>query len=74
MTPRRAECLRLIREWWSAYGESPTRSELGRAMGITRVSAHLLVRGLERSGDVVVFPGVWRNIEPTGGDAAIRAL
>ena len=63
MTPRQEQALAAIRDWWAAYGESPTRTELGRALGITKVSAHLLVRSLERAGKVIVHPGIWRNIE-----------
>ena len=55
--------LRAIRAHWRAFGEAPTRAELGRALGITRVSAHLLVRKLQRDGLVLVEPGRWRNVE-----------
>lgn len=61
---RQADCLRVIRNHWRAYGEAPTRAELGRALGITAVSAHLLVQKLERDGLVRVTPGTWRNVEP----------
>ena len=53
MTPRQEQALAAIRDWWAAYGESPTRTELGRTLGITKVSAPLLVRSLERAGKVV---------------------
>ena len=48
---------------WSAFGEAPTRVELGKAMGITPVSAHLLVGKLARDGLVVVAPRKHRNVE-----------
>lgn len=64
-TQRQTECLEAIRRHWTAYGKSPTRTEVGRAMGITKVSAHLLIDKLERSGLVVTHPGCWRNIELT---------
>lgn len=59
---RQAECLRAIRRHWRAYQCSPTRAELGRELGITKVSAHLLVTKLEAAGHVVTLPGGWRNI------------
>ncbi len=63
MTPRQQQALDAIRAHWRAYSESPTRAELGRALGITAVSAHLLVRGLQRAGRVVVAPRVHRGID-----------
>lgn len=65
---RQAECLRAIRRYWRANQISPTRSELGRELGITRVSAHLLVAKLEASGHVATIPGGWRNIVLKRGD------
>ena len=62
---RQAACLRVIRQHWRRYGESPTRGEIGAALGITKVSAHLLVQKLARDGLVRVTPGTWRNVEPT---------
>ena len=62
---RQDECLAVIVNHWRAYHEAPTRSEIGRAMGITRVSAHLLIAKLEAAGRVTTTPGYWRNVEPT---------
>jgi DNA-binding MarR family transcriptional regulator len=39
-----------------------SRSELGARMGITRVSAHLLINKLEKAGFVTRVPGTWRNV------------
>ena len=60
---RQAAALRAIRQHWNAYGESPTRTELGKVLGITPVSAHLLVGKLARDGLVVVAPRKHRNVE-----------
>ena len=60
---RQQAALRAIRAHWQAFNEAPTRSELGRALGITRVSAHLLVKKLARDGLVHVEPGKHRNVE-----------
>jgi len=63
-TPRQREALAAIRAHWRAYSEAPTRTELGAALGgITRVSAHLLVRSLADRGLVHVEPGRHRNVE-----------
>lgn len=62
-TPRQQDCLAAIRAWWANFHESPTRAELGRALGINKVSAHLLVTKLEAAGHVTTHPGMWRNIE-----------
>ena len=61
--PRQLEALNAIRAHWRAYGEAPTRTELGKALGVTKVSAHLLVRRLQQAGLVVVTPGMHRNVE-----------
>lgn len=71
MSARQDDCLREIRAWWAAYGKSPTRTELGKRLGITKVSAHLLVDRLESAGLVVTHPGVWRNIEVTDAGAKV---
>ncbi len=65
MPPRQRQCLDAIRAHWRAFGEAPTRAELGRALGITAVSAHLLVKKLAAAGHVVLAPRVHRNVEPT---------
>lgn len=45
---------------------SPTRSEIGRHLGITRESAHLLVNKLIAAGLVGRFRGIgWRNLYAT---------
>lgn len=61
---RQYECLTLIRTACRT-GQPPTRSELGAAMGITKVSAHLLVNKLREKGFVVLTHTGWRNVEPT---------
>ena len=61
--PRQRAALQAISEHWRAFGESPTRVELGRALGISAVSAHLLVGKLSRDGLVVVSPKLHRSIE-----------
>lgn len=60
---RQLDALNAIRAHWRSYGEAPTRTELGKALGVTKVSAHLLVRRLQRAGLVVVTPGMHRNVE-----------
>ena len=70
MTPTQSNCLRAIAGHWRAFSESPTRAELGIVLGITKVSAHLTVRRLERDGLVVTHPGKWRNIELTAAGSA----
>ena len=44
---------------------APSRSEIGRHLGITRVSAHLLVDKLIAAHMVTRVPGGWRNIYVT---------
>jgi Mn-dependent DtxR family transcriptional regulator len=73
VSTRQEDCLHEIRAWIAANGKSPTRSELGRRLGITKVSAHQLVAKLERAGMVVTHPGVWRNIEVTAEGSIIGA-
>lgn len=61
--PAQHRCMAAIASHWRAFGEAPTRAELGRAMGITTVSAHLLVRKLARDGLVIVVPRMHRGVE-----------
>lgn len=63
MTPRQQAALDAIRAHWRAFGEAPTRAELGRALGVSKVSAHLLVCKLAAAGHVTVAPRVHRNVE-----------
>ena len=60
---RQSAALRAISAHWKAYDEAPTRAELGRALGITAVSAHLLIGKLQRAGLVVVAPRAHRGVE-----------
>lgn len=60
---RQDACLRAIAAHWRAFGESPTREELGRALGITKVSAHLLCVKLERKGLIHRVPRIHRGLE-----------
>ena len=60
---RQRAALRAIAGHWRAHGEAPTRAELGRALGITAVSAHLLVRKLHRDGLVIIAPRAHRSVE-----------
>lgn len=62
-SPRQHAALVVIKKHWRAYGEAPTRTELGRALGITKVSAHLLIRKLQARGLVHVVPHKHRNVE-----------
>lgn len=61
--PRQLAALAAINSYWKHYSEAPTRSELGRALGISKVSAHLLIQKLARSGLVVVHPKMARGVE-----------
>ena len=61
--PRQSAALQAIAEHWRAFGESPTRVELGRALGISAVSAHQLVGKLSRDGLVVVARRTHRGVE-----------
>ena len=61
--PRQYDALKAIKNHWDAFYESPTRSELGRALGISTVSAHLLVKKLARDGLVTVEPKLARGVE-----------
>jgi DNA-binding MarR family transcriptional regulator len=62
LPPRQYDCLQAIAAHWRAYGEGPTRSELGRALGITKVSAHLLVNKLCNAGLVIRQRGSHRGV------------
>ncbi len=71
--PRQLAALAAITKHWQAYGQAPTRAELGRSLGISAPSAHLLVKKLERAGLVVLAPRVHRVCEivrPTDPGAA----
>lgn len=61
--PRQQQALAAIAGHWRAFGEAPTRAELGRAMGISAVSAHLLVQKLARDGLVILASKMHRGVE-----------
>jgi len=60
---RQRAALRAIAAHWKAHSEAPTRAELGRTLGITAVSAHLLIGKLHRAGLVVVAQRAHRGVE-----------
>ena len=61
--PRQRAALRYL----AGRKTSPTRSEIGRHLGITRESAHLLVDKLIAAQLVGRFHGAgWRNLYVTG--------
>lgn len=62
LTPRQAECLAAIRVYFKQWGQCPTRTELSRTLGVSKIAAHALVMRLERSGRILIIPGQWRNI------------
>lgn len=69
---RQAECLRHIVKHFRSWEEYPTRSEIGRSMGIDKVSAHLLVKKLEADGLVLLLVGNgWRNLRVTRAGQAV---
>jgi DNA-binding MarR family transcriptional regulator len=59
--PRQRAALRYL----AGRKTSPTRSEIGRHLGITKVSAHLLVDKLIDGQLVARIPGGWRNLYVT---------
>lgn len=61
--PRQHDALKAIKAYWRHHSESPTCLELGEALGISRVSAHLLVKKLARDGLVVTEPKMTRGME-----------
>lgn len=71
MTPRLVACLAAINSYWSKHHQAPTREELGDALGICKVSAHLLVERLHDKGLVDVYPRIWRNVELTEDGARV---
>lgn len=60
--PRQLAVLRYLAQ---CKEDTPSRSEIGRHLGVTRVSAHLLVDKLLDAGLVSRVPGVWRNLYVT---------
>lgn len=62
---RQMEALSYIKGFLTAYKQSPTRSEIGRHMGISRISAHLLINKLKRDGYISVEHESWRNLVVT---------
>jgi len=50
LTPRQLEILRLIRDFRTCHGYSPTLQEMGNQLRLTRVTVFEHVRALERKG------------------------
>lgn len=63
---RQVECLKFLRTWFRRRNRPPTREELGAHLGVTKVSAHLLLKKLEAGGFVTCQPsGVPHNLKLT---------
>ena len=63
LTPRQAKVLELIRESQLDRGYAPTMEELGKALGVSPVTAHEHVRALEAKGFIRTEPRRARSIE-----------
>lgn len=62
-SPKQAELLRQLFRFRRKYGYSPTLEELGRTMGISKVTAYQYIRALERKGLVRRLRHRARSIE-----------
>ena len=56
--PAQARLLAAVKLWWREFGESPTRAELARYLGISREVAGRTARKLHRDGLLIVE---WRK-------------
>lgn len=65
MTPREHEVIRAMARLHWLHGAYPTRSELGRELGITKVTAHLHLQRLAQARMVVIQPGRHRGASLT---------
>lgn len=63
--PRQQQALRTIMEFMVRFDRPPTRDELGKKLKVSKVTAHLLVKKLERDQLVVLEQGTHRNIRLT---------
>ncbi|MCE9583209.1 MAG: hypothetical protein K8T20_12020 [Planctomycetes bacterium] len=64
MTPRGADVLRVVRQFISEKGRSPSISEVGAILGIGRVTAYKHLRRLEAEELVWRTPGRKRSVVP----------
>lgn len=62
MTSRRLLALEAVRRHYSAYGCSPSFSELGTAIGVPAQRVSAIVRDLVRTGQIGHTPGRPRSI------------
>ncbi len=62
LTPREVEVIGAIRRLTALHRQPPTRVELGRALGISSVAAHLHVNRLRDKGVLRVRPRQHRGI------------
>jgi SOS-response transcriptional repressor LexA len=62
LTPRELEVVATIRRLTKLHGSAPTRSELGHALGITKVTAHLHVMRLRKKHVLSIEPRRHRGI------------
>ena len=82
LTRKQAEALEIIRRYLSDHGFAPTLEELGEAMGVSPVTAHEHVKGLEAKGvlrternrarsiELIQESGEWPSIPVLGRVAA----
>ena len=61
-TKRQKECLDLVKKYIKKHGMSPTFSELGKSMGISKVGVHALIYRLCDRGCIRITPHKDRSI------------
>ena len=61
MTPREHEVIEAMGTHWRLHGDYPTRTELGKALDISKVTAHLHLHRLAQSGVVKIAAGRHRG-------------
>lgn len=61
--PGQARVYAAVRMWWREFGESPTRAELARYLGISREVVGKLARKLARDGLLIVEYRKHRGME-----------
>lgn len=63
LTPRQSAIASFIRNYTLLRGESPTLGEIGKAMGVTKVTALEHVNALHRKGAIVRTAKTNRNLK-----------
>lgn len=72
LTPRQADLINAIRRIQESTGIPPSLAEIASELGVTRSTAHALVRAVRAKAFLTTTPGKYRSIRLTAAASTIK--